>query len=124
MRRKDINDLERRRLLYCELTCDKESPEYVKNCVRAAVNTMDLVGALEHFREKQDRPYLMWRKDSYPNTVSFTLRLRTPWDTDTVFYHLNEIRCAHITAFSWFPSREPYGGTVQNDGSIIETWDI
>jgi len=116
--------MERRRLLYCELTYDKEGRDYVKNQVRAAVNTMDLLGALEHFREKTDKPYLVWWSDMFPHKVAFTLRLKTPWDTETVFYHLNEIKCAHVTGLSWFPSRESYGGTVQGDGSVIETWDI
>jgi len=120
----ETKDMERRRLLYCELTCDTETVEYVKNKVQAAVNTMDLLGALEHFREKPDKPYLTWRTDQYPRTVAFTLRLKTPWDVDTVFYHLNEITCAHVTGLSWFPSRESYGGTVQKDGSVIETWNI
>lgn len=119
----DIKNLERRRLLYCELTRDRESYEYVQHQVQCAVKTMDLVGALEHFREKPDKPYLTWWHH-YPNTVAFVLRLKTPWDIDTVFYHLNEIKCAHVTGLSWFPSREPYGGTVQPDGSVIETWDI
>lgn len=119
----DIKNLERRRLLYCELTRDKESYEYVQHLVQVAVNTMDLLGALEHFREKPDKPYLTWFMHS-SNTVSFILRLKSPWDVDTVFYHLNEIKCAHVTGLSWFPSRESYGGTVQSDGSVIETWDI
>lgn len=85
---------------------------------------MDLVGALEHFREKPDKPYLVWQSETCVGTLAFTLRLKTPWDVDTVFYHLNEIRCAHVTGLSWFPSRAPYGGTVQPDGSILETWDV
>lgn len=117
-------DMERRRLLYCELKFERESEEYVKNLVNRAVNTMDLVGALEHFREHPDKPYLVWQGLNALHTLSFTLRLKTPWDVDTVFYHLNEITCAHVTGLSWFPSREAYGGTVQKDGSIIETWDI
>ena len=120
----NTKEMERRRLLYCELTIDKESVEYVKNRILAAVNTMDLLGALEHFRNKPLKPYLIWQGYLIPNTVAFTLRLKTPWDVDTVFYHLNEIKCAHVTGLSWFPSREHYGGTVQKDGSVIETWDI
>lgn len=116
--------MERRRLLYCELTIDEESVEYVKNRIQAAVNTMDSLGALEHFRTKPDKPYLVWQCDQNPCRVAFTLRLKTPWDVDSVFYHLNEIKCAHVTGLSWFPSREHYGGTVQKDGSVIETWDI
>lgn len=124
MEKRDIQNMERRRLLFCELKCDKETPDYVKHLIQNAVNTMDLLGALEHFREKPDKPYLVWRKECYPLTVSFTLRLKTPWDVDTVFYHLNDIKCAHVIGLSWFPSRGSYGGTVQKDGSVIETWDI
>jgi hypothetical protein len=85
---------------------------------------MDLLGALEHFRKKPDKPYLIWEGYSVSKTVAFTLRLKTPWNTDEVFYHLNEIKCAHVTGLSWFPSRADYGGVVQKDGSVIETWDI
>lgn len=123
MRTEDLKNLDRRRLLYCELTRDGESHEYVQHQVLCAVKTMDVAGALEHFREKPDEPYLTWWHN-YPNTVAFVLRLKTPWDIDTVFYHLNEIKCARVTGLSWFPSREPYGGTVQPDNSVIETWDI
>lgn len=120
----NTKDMEQRRLLYCELTIDEESEEYVKNCVRSAVNTMDFLGALEHFRKKPDKPYLIWQSYSVPKTVAFTLRLKTPWNIDEVFYHLTAIKCAHVTGLSWVPSRESYGGTVQQDGSVIETWDI
>ncbi len=116
--------MEKRRLLYCELTCVYDTPDAVKTKVCHAVAAMDIVGALEHFRENSDKPYLVWRADQYPRTVAFTLRLKTPWDIDTVFYHLNEIKGTSVSGLSWFPSREQYGGTVQSDGSVIETWDI
>lgn len=116
--------MERRRLLYCELTYEKETKDYVEHRIQTAVQTMDLVGALEHFREKTDKPYFVWHGEQRYGMASFALRLKTPWDIDTVFYYLNEIKCAHVTGLSWFPSREHYGGTVQQDGSVIETWDI
>jgi hypothetical protein len=116
--------MERRRLLYCELSYDNASQDDVQQRIRTAVQTMDTFGALEHFREKPDKPYFVWWGEQRYGLASFNLRLKTTWDIETVFYHLNEIERAHVTGLSWFPSRESYGGTVQTDGSVIETWDI
>lgn len=119
-----LQAMERRRLLYCELTYDKECQEYVEHRIKTAVNTMDLMGALEHFRKDPDKPYFVWWGDQRYGMATFELRLKTPWDVDTVFFYLNEIKCAHVTGLSWFPSRESYGGRVQEDGNVIETWDV
>ena len=82
---------------------------------------------LKKFRTKPG-PYLVWNGYGYHGDglhyVSFTIRLESPYDTDYVIPAFRDLPHVKSIETSWFPSREPYGGTVQPDGSVIETWDI
>ena len=119
-----------RNLLYVELTYDyldgdKYFPvEKMKELVRQQAGCLTY---LRRFRTKPG-PYLVWvsygHKDFPLGYVGFTIRLDNPYDTDFVIPAFRDLPHVKAISTSWFPSREPYGGTVQPDGSIIETWDI
>lgn len=119
-----------RNLLYVELrfgwfTAERESAyEDMKELVRQQA------GCMHHLRKFRTKPgpYLVWKSFGYFGEglyyISFNIRLESPYDTDYVIPAFRDLPHVKYIETSWFPSREPYGGTVQPDGSVIETWDI
>lgn len=123
----NIKDMERRRLLYCAATYKNNgTPQReVEEGIRKQVNIMfcNGKGHLEAHRTKPDKPYFTWWQTQEYGTSTFILRLKSPYDIDYVWHALHAVDGVYDVYLSWFPSREPYGGTVQEDGSVIETWD-
>ena len=122
-----------RNLLYVELLYGCFEPEResmyedMKHHVRTQAGCMHKY-YLRSFRKDPERPYLTWHSEGYHGDglyfIAFTIRLISPYDTDFVIPAFRDLPHVKAISTSWFPSREPYGGTVQPDGSIIETWDI
>jgi len=119
-----------RNLLYMELRFRWFAPERenayedMKELVRKQAGCLHY---LRKFRTKPG-PYLVWWSEGYHGdglyAISFTVRLYSPYDTDFVIPAFRDLPHVKAVETSWFPSREPYGGTVQPDGSVVETWDI
>jgi len=125
--------MEQRNLLYIELTYDYLDgekyfdAEKMKELVRTQAGCIHKA-YLHSFREKKDKPYLVWNSQghlSFPLAyIGFTIRLKNPYNTDFVIPAFRDLPHVKKIESSWFPSREQYGGTVQKDGTILETWDI
>lgn len=83
---------------------------------------------LHSFRKDESKPYLVWISSGCSGNglayVSFNIRLKSPYDEDFVVPAFRDLPHVRGIKSSWFPSRNEYGGTVQSDGTIIETWDI
>lgn len=83
---------------------------------------------LQSFRKDNSKPYLVWISSGHSGDglayVSFNVRLKSPYDEDFVIPAFRDLPCVKSVKSSWFPSRADYGGTVQSDGTVIETWDI
>lgn len=118
--------MQSRNLLYVELRFGwyKDAYEDMRKLVRQQAGCLHF---LRKFRTKPG-PYLTWRSCGYHggglHFIGFTVRLKCPYDTDYVVPAFRDLPHVKHIETSWFPSREPYGGIVQTDGSIIESWDI
>jgi len=108
---------EHRRLLYCELIY-KTAP--AKEQIKKAIDDLDAMGVLMHFRKEPTKPYVLWGGNG---KNKLTLRLVSPYDVNLVIEWLKRIEGVLMVETSWFPSRHEYGGIVKN-GKLIENWDI
>lgn len=116
---------EKRRLLYVELSFQGVPTVPYQDGIRKKIDLLDKYGYLEHFREKNDKPYFKWYgTPSGYGTFAFVIRVKSPYDVEYIENILKDIEGTTKVYSSWFPSRHDYGGTVQKDGSVIETWDI
>jgi hypothetical protein len=121
-------DMDRRRLLYCAVHYKNSGVDKceVEEGIKKLVDSLycNGKGLLEPFRNKPDQPYFTWWQEQEYGVSAFVLRLKSPYYIDHVCLALRAIEGVHDVYASWFPSRNSYGGTVQQDGSVIETWDI
>lgn len=115
----------KRRLLYVELSYSNVPGVPFQNAIREKIAELDKYGYLEHFRKKKDKPYFVWygEQNGY-GSFKFKIRVKSPYDIDTIESILKTIDGCTNVYTSWFPSRCDYGGVYQKDGTILETWDI
>ncbi|MDD6017229.1 MAG: hypothetical protein PUC18_13315 [Prevotellaceae bacterium] len=116
-----------RNLLYIELRFGWFGEDAYKEMKENVRTQAGCIHYLRKFRTKPG-PYLTWYSYGYHGEglyfIGFVVRLNSPYDTDFLIPAFRDLPHVKHIETSWFPSREPYGGTVQSDGSVIETWDI
>ena len=115
----------KRRLLYVQLNYHGVASVPFQDSVLKKIDELDKYGYLEHFRTKKDKPYFVWwgERCGY-NYTAFKIRVKSPYDIDMITHVLKSIDGVTEVYTSWFPSRHDYGGIIQSDGTLIETWDI
>lgn len=127
-----VMEEEKRNLLYVCVKIkavsveSKKVQETKEELTKILQNLTDLY--LQRFRTKPEKVYLVWLDCEYETgsivNIPFTIRLKSAYDTDFIIPYLEKVKNVIAVETSWFPSRESYGGTMQEDGSVIETWDI